>query len=284
MNVTRPALRYFGGKWRIAPWIVSFFPAHECYVEAYAGGGSVLLRKKPSKLEVYNDLYEDLLNFFDVLRNRPDALIRAISLTPYARAEYKRAQTPARDRIERARRLYVWSWQGRGRAGIQEIGGWRNARTTKRGMTPVEDWTNLKHLYQVAQRLQNVQFECDDALRVIERYDGRRTLFYLDPPYVPEVRGGRWKRAYVHEYTTQDHERLAQMVHQVRGMVVLSGMDCALYARLYRDWERCERQVALKTGGGIKTITECLWLSPSVRQQRLPLFAATLTGVAEYEH
>lgn len=34
----RPALRYHGGKWLLAPWIISFFPEHSAYTEVYGGG------------------------------------------------------------------------------------------------------------------------------------------------------------------------------------------------------------------------------------------------------
>lgn len=52
----RPVLRYHGGKWLLAPWIISHFPRHRIYTEAYGGAASVLLRKPRIFSETYNDL------------------------------------------------------------------------------------------------------------------------------------------------------------------------------------------------------------------------------------
>lgn len=111
---TRPALRYFGGKWRLAPWIISHFPEHTCYVEPFAGGASVLLRKPESKVEVLNDLDGEVVNFWRVLREQTEAFIRAVELTPFSREEASLAYQVADDPLERARRLFIRSWQQRG--------------------------------------------------------------------------------------------------------------------------------------------------------------------------
>lgn len=103
--ITSPALRYHGGKFRMAPWVVGHFPAHRCYVEPFGGAASVLLHKKPAYAEVYNDLDGDIVNFFRVLRDPEQAerLIAACVLTPYAREEFEQAYQHSDDVIERPR-------------------------------------------------------------------------------------------------------------------------------------------------------------------------------------
>jgi hypothetical protein len=119
-TVSRPALRYFGSKWRLAPWIIEHFAPHDVYVEPFAGGAGVLLRKPPSALEVYNDLDGEVVNFFNVLRNETDELIRRLDLTPFAREAWENAYEPTEDPIEEARLIGEMVDAGRDAAQIAE--------------------------------------------------------------------------------------------------------------------------------------------------------------------
>lgn len=270
-TIKRPALRYHGGKWKLAPWIIQHFPPHVSYVEPFGGGASVLLRKAPSIIETYNDLNGDVVNFFKVLREQPADLIAAIDLTPYGRQEYLNAQKESDDPIERARRFFVWSWQGRGRGGVDEIGGWRFMSRDTRAKTPVDDFNNIDHLWSVVRRLKQVQFDHDDALKVVARFDGPNTLFYLDPPYVQSSRGPRWRSAaYAFEYDDHQHRELARVIHSIQGMAIISGYPSKLYDELYQDWNCVTR--ASSKDNGIRETTECLWLNPltwAVQPQKL---------------
>ena len=89
-NPSRPLLTYFGGKWAIAPWIIEHLPPHKIYVEPFGGAASVMLRKPRSKVEVYNDLDDEIVNIFRVLQDPASTreLFRRLARTPYARAEY----------------------------------------------------------------------------------------------------------------------------------------------------------------------------------------------------
>ena len=96
----RPALRYYGGKWNLAPWIISHFPPHKNYVEPCGGAASVLLQKPRSPLETYNDLDGNVVNFFRVLRDKPEELIRQIELTPWSRDEFEICRNPSTEPLE----------------------------------------------------------------------------------------------------------------------------------------------------------------------------------------
>ena len=87
-----PLIRYHGGKWRLAPWIIQHLPPHRCYVEPFGGGASVL-RKPRAYAEVYNDLDDEIVNLFRVARDDGERLALACELTPLPAASSK---TPTR--------------------------------------------------------------------------------------------------------------------------------------------------------------------------------------------
>jgi DNA adenine methylase len=263
---TRPALRWFGGKWRLAPWIISHLPPHEAYCEPYGGAASVLIRKPPAKLETWNDLHGRLVNFFRVLRERPDELVAALELTPYAREEYDLAHHEhSADPVEDARRFFVLSWQGRvGAAGDPSISrrtsGWRYSidQVGRNGNSPAAEFADLAHLRAVAERFCSVQIERAPALTVIGRYDLPGVLHYVDPPYWDPT--ADLHSRYAHPMTQADHLALAEALHQAAGMVMLSGRPSGLYDELYGDWQRVDRQAVTDAG---HLAAESLWLSPA---------------------
>ncbi|GFK95462.1 hypothetical protein NNJEOMEG_03325 [Fundidesulfovibrio magnetotacticus] len=260
---SRPVLRYHGGKSRLALWIIGHFPAHRVYVEPYGGAASVLMRKSPTHCDVYNDLDASVVNVFRVLRDstRARELERLLRLTPFSRVEFERAQEPCADPVEQARRTVIRMAMGMGSDAIhrKRRTGFRSRREGDR--SPAHDFAAYPQLLECfSHRLRTVTVEMLPALEVIERYDGGRTLFYVDPPYVHSQRTQVAKGGgYAHEMTDTDHEALSERLHAVEGMVVLSGYDSELYRRLYPDWPVFRRRVMAD-----KAVprVECLWLSP----------------------
>ena len=265
-DLCRPLLRYFGGKWRLAPWIISHFPPHKTYVEPFGGSASVLLRKPRSNGEIYNDLDNEVFNLFSVLRSdRADDLIRAVALTPFSRADFDLAYQPAEDPIESARRLIVRSFFGYGGAlSIQRRPTSFRSVNKLAGNPPAAPWLNYPDaLAGIVFRLQGVVIENRPALRVLTDHDGSNTLFYVDPPYPHETRsqkmqGGQPHHRYRHEMSTDDHQELLAALKGLSGKVVISGYDCPLYAAELRDWHRATRET---TGDKGTKRTEILWLN-----------------------
>lgn len=262
MKPSRPVLRWHGGKWLLAPWIISHFPVHRVYVEPFGGAASVLMRKEPSYAEVYNDLDDTVVKLFRVLRSDDaNKLIEALRLTPFARLDFHEAYEPSDDDIEASRRLIVRSFMGFGSNGHNRSTGFRS-NSNRSGTTPAHDWKNYPDcLVAVIDRLRGVVIESADARIVMDRHDGPDTLHYVDPPYVFATRADLSKD-YAHEMSDADHSDLLDFLKTLRGMVVLSGYPSDLYDEALSDWHRVERKAL---ADGAKERTEVLWLNPAAR-------------------
>lgn len=256
--VTRPVLRWHGGKWLLAPWIISHFPAHRVYVEPFGGAASVLIRKPRAYAEVYNDLDDEVVNLFAVLRGPRSAdLVEALRLTPFASSEFKSAYLPTDDPLERARRTVVKSFQGFGSNAIHRASGFRS-NSNRSGTTPARDWRNYPEaLPAIIERLRGVTITCRDACEVMAAHDCNDALHYVDPPYVFSTRTDT-AADYAHEMTDSQHADLLAFLRTLKGKVVLSGYPCAAYDEALRDWVRVERK-ALADGASKRT--EVLWMN-----------------------
>ncbi len=267
----RPVLRYHGSKWRLAPWVISHFPPHRVYVEPFGGGAGVLLRKPRVYAEVYNDLNADVVNLFRLLRDERQAeqLIRALRMTPFARDEYELAHERTDDPLEAARRFVLVSFFGFStcNCNLQERSGFR-AKSYRSGTSPAWDWRKYPDaLASVVDRLRGVSIENRNALELIPKMDRHDVLFYCDPPYPKSTRVKYG--AYEHEMDDGDHRRLAELLHQVKGMAVISSYDSPLYRDLYADWTMMT--TVARTDGTDRV--ECLWISPrGIANQNAGLF------------
>jgi DNA adenine methylase len=254
---TRPLIRYHGAKWMLAPWIIEHLPKHRIYVEPFGGSAAILLRKERSYAEVYNDKDAELVNLFRVARDHGPELKRRLILTPFSRDDFLEAYEPCEDPIETARRTVIRAFMGHGSNSHSQKSGFR-ANANRSGTTPARDWMNYPEAFDaIIQRLRGVIIENRDASTIMTTHDSSRTLHYVDPPYVNDTRSGR--KGYRHEMTDSDHVMLAAQLHNLQGMVILSGYPCDLYDNvLYKDWHRHEREAL---ADGARKRTEVLWLN-----------------------
>jgi DNA adenine methylase len=262
-------VRYHGGKWKLAAWILRHIPAHRIYVEPYGGGGSVLLQKRRSYAEIYNDLDGEIVNLFKVARDDGETLARMIELTPFSRLEFESAYEHVTDPIDQARRTVIRAFMGFGSASASGQPTGFRANSNRAGTTPARDWMNYpEHLRATVQRLRGVVIENRDALEVMRMHESAEAVHYVDPPYVHETRSSLRSRApaYRHEMTDEHHQAMAQTLKSLLGCVVLSGYRCPLYDDLFADWRRID--VAAHADGA-KDRIECLWLSSNCPQAGL---------------
>lgn len=244
-------------------------PEHRVYVEPFGGAASVLMRKPRSYAEVYNDQWNTVVNVFRCLRDpqKAEQLKQRLELTPFARTEFDgcgEVELKAiSDEIELARRTIFRSFAGFGSASTNSsyATGFR-ANSHRSGTTPAGDWKNYPfHIRTFVDRLRGVCIENREAVDVIRQHDAPTTLFYVDPPYVHATRNmQRGNAAYEFEMDDDGHRKLAGLLREVSGMVMLSGYRSDLYDELYGDWHREE---VLHRADGARKRTECLWFSPS---------------------
>jgi DNA adenine methylase len=268
----KPPFAYYGGKARLAPWIVSLMPPHQVYVEPCLGAGAVFFAKPPTEHEIINDLDRALVTFFRMLRDQPAELIRLCELTPYARAEHAAADTdePGLDDLEVARRWWATVNQSFNKTGRHHNGfsasaaaGAGEAKSTKR---------RLERLHLVAARLRDAVIECRPAAELVPIFDTPRTVFYVDPPYVADSRKNT-HTAYLHEMSDDDHRHLAAVLSETRGTVLVSGYESALYDEIFAGWHRTTTTIIKRTSNRLSAtrepVTEVVWSNRPLDEGRL---------------
>lgn len=271
--MSAPPLAYFGGKTRLADRIAGLLPAHEHYIEPFAGSLAVLLAKKPSRMETVNDLDHLLMTFWRVLREKPSELQRACMLTPHSRVEYRNARAAVLDElddVEIARLVWLQITEGRG--GTMRATGWRNyvnpAGSSKAMPAYLEAY--VERMAVAAERLHHVSLECRPALEIINQYGAHpKCCLYVDPPYVGTTRsnGGNGYRVEMRE--PERHGELLDALLACRASVVLSGYPSDLYDDALVDWDRLEIPTftGQSTSRAKAARTEVIWSNRPLSQQ-----------------
>ena len=227
--------------------LLPLIPYDDLFVDVFGGGGSVLLNRRRSPVEVYNDLDSNLVNLFRVLQTDPLELERRLRSTLYSKEEFVKAihiiagtSEPADD-VERAWAMFVnmnQSVVGRVR---RTQGNWSRAAISVSGESAVvAGWKSLvNRLGGVYDRLSGVQVEQRDAIECVQYWDGPNTVLYVDPPYVHDTRVE--DEYYAHEMSNEQHEDLVSALLTAQGHVVVSGYDYPIYNRLEDNgWTRFE--------------------------------------------
>jgi DNA adenine methylase len=256
--IRRPVLRYHGGKWTLAPWLISLFPPHEIYVEPFGGAASVLLRKPRSKIEVYNDLDSEVVELFQILRDPVSAseLIRLLDITPFGREEFERAYQPAETPLERSRRLIVRSFSGFGSHSHNSENS--NGFRWHPSKAYAQEFANIPRSLQcVTERLRGVTIERQHAIKLITNQDTPRSFFFIDPPYPHSTRDPHLK-GYRYEMQDGEHRRLAETLKLIKGKALISGY-AGFYDELFKSWYRREKSSYANGQKGRSARTEVVW-------------------------
>jgi DNA adenine methylase len=239
--------KWVGGKSRLRKYIIDAIPRHTCYVEPFCGAAWVLFGKSPSDVEVINDLDEELITFFRVVKEQPEALIASFEWELVSRAEFRRlAELPPYelDDIQRAHRFYYIIMAGWG----GELNYPRFQISIKDGGHGNRLFGALNHLREriipVYERLRNVIIENLDWSDCIKRYDSSTTVFYLDPPYPDN--GCNYKH---NMRGWEDHKRLADVLANTQAKWILSSYDIPEIHTLFNGYHI----IPIQSSSGMKT-------------------------------
>jgi len=244
---------YFGGKSRLAKTIISKFPAHQCYVEVFAGAANVFFTKESQGTEVINDLDRDLITLYRIVKHHHEELHRQFKYSLVSRDEFSRLMQVNPDTltdIQRAARyLYLQRMCFGGRSRGRTFG------TSTTGIPRLNLFTLQKLLEEAWIRLAQVMIECLDFRNLIPRYDREHTLFFLDPPY--------WGiDGYAHNFVKQDFYDLAEVLAGIKGRFLMTINDTPEIRDIFRKFQieevKLKYLMSKKEGSRSKVRTELL--------------------------
>ena len=234
-------LTYYGGKQQLAARIVAMIPEHKIYVEPFVGGGAVFFAKPPSEVEVINDINAELVNFYAYVQRDFGLLEQEIRISLHSRDLHRRARVIYEnpdmfDPLKRAWAVWVLANMSYGGKLDGSFGYDRCGATSKKIAGKRESFTE-----EMGIRLQRVQIECADALRIIRSRDTKGTFVYADPPYVGTDMG------HYDGYTEEDFEALLEVLCSIEGKFLLSSYPSQQLERHVKKnrWHTIELDMAL---------------------------------------
>lgn len=250
-------LKFFGGKSYMVDYVISQFPKdYHVYVEGFGGGASVLLKKRKTDLEIYNDLGKNVYSLFKVLSDKDmfTRLKEKMDLTYFSYQIWDEARRSLDDTsLSVEDRAYAFLVTNRQR--YNGVGGFSVALQVRRGMSKsVSDYLSMiDRLPELHDRLSSVIIENRDIFKILEKYDAEDTFFYLDPPYVKSTRSS--STTYECEMSDDDHRKLVEVCLNLKGKVLISGYDHPIYDALLPKFKK----VCFQSQNSNSDRTETLW-------------------------
>ena len=239
-----PIIPWLGGKRRLADHIIPQFPAHECYVEVFAGGAALYFLRPPARVEVINDINGELVRLYRVVQNHLEEFVRHFKYALSSREVFKWHQATPPDTltdIQRAVRFFYLQQHAFG--GKVDGQNWGTATTQPPvNLLRIEENLSAAHL-----RLSGTYIENMDWYKLMERYDRANTLFYLDPPY--------WEtEGYGVYFPLQEYEKMAELLSRLKGKAIISLNDHPEIRRIFARFQMDTVPISYIVGGGGKGV------------------------------
>jgi DNA adenine methylase len=200
---TKPPLSYYGGKQKMLKHLLPLVPPHEIYVEPFAGGAALFFAKRPAKVEVLNDINDNLITFYRVMKSDFDNLNGLIQGTLHSESDYRKAADIYRNPSEHSDLWRAWAvWvQCSMSFSIQPLNGFAFNLNIKK----ISIGGAKRRFANYRERLGNAFVFTRNATELPEIYNTPETFTYYDPPYVNSDCG------HYKGYTAKDYGDL--MIH-----------------------------------------------------------------------
>lgn len=239
-----PIIPWIGGKRRLADHLLPRFPAHQCYVEVFAGGAALYFLRQPADVEVLNDINGDLVNLYRVVQHHLEEFVRQFKWALTSRQVFKWQQETRSETltdVQRAARFfYLQHTAFGGRVEGQTFG---TATTTPAfNLLRIEEQLSAAHL-----RLSGTYIEKLHWLDCVQRYDRPHSFFYLDPPY--------WQtEGYGVEFGFHEYEAMADALRRLKGKAIVSINDHPDIRRVFAGFHMEEVPITYTVGGGSRAV------------------------------
>lgn len=214
----RTPISYYGGKQRMESIILPMIPQHRIYCEPFFGGGSIFFAKGPSFLEAINDINDNVINFYLVMKERFDELMHEVEMSLMSETMHRKALTIYQHPKGYTRIKRAWAfWYITNFSFANKIGGGWKFDSGSEGSHAGRHLKRRREQFKFYEnRLSEVHISCRDALRVITDRDQANAFFYLDPPY-PGSDQGHYKG-----YKMKDLVDLMELLATIEGKFMLS--------------------------------------------------------------
>jgi DNA adenine methylase len=261
-------IKYWGGKQQLADKIISIMPIHHCYTEAFFGGGAVFFKKPISKVEIINDINDNMVNFYKIIKKDFEGLHEEVDVTLYSEFQYKEAKElwlkGGDSKVLRAWAVFVLSHQS-----FSANLGSSWAFADQANLASKFDRTKKGFNERYVRRLENVQIFCRDAINVIQNTDSEDTFHFVDPPYFNSDLG------HYGGYTVEDFKELLKTLSEVKGKFLLTSYPSEVLTEysLENKWLTINNEMHLSAStkaGATKTEVFTMNYEPP-RQQKLNL-------------
>lgn len=241
----QPILAWPGGKRRLAKTLIPLITSrpHSCYVEAFAGGGSMFFLRPPTEVEVLNDVNVELINLYRVVKIHLEEFIKQFKYILISRQQFqwhKETPTGGLTDIQRAARYFYIQKLSFGGKVTGQTFGYSPSAPPRFNLLRIEEELSQAHL-----RLARVWIESLDWAECIKRYDRDYTLHFLDPPY--------WEtEGYGVPFELAEYEKLAETMRTVKGSAILTINDHPEMRRVFEGFKVEKVPINYTIGGGGK--------------------------------